>query len=73
MLAIWNPLSKTNVLVPDPPQDVHVERLAPGFNPVPEQVPQLTTGVIVMVREVPLHASINEMPIDASMSLPRMV
>lgn len=73
VLAIWKPLSKTNVLAPDPPQDVQVDRLAPGFNPVPEQVPQLTTGVMLIVCEVPLHASMKEMFMDAVMSFPRVL
>ena len=72
VLAIWKPLSSTKVRAPDPPQAVHVERFAPGLSPEPEQDEQLTTGVTLIVREVPLHASMNEMPTEASMSLPRM-
>ena len=72
VLAIWKPLSSTKVRVPDPPHAVHVDRLAPAFKPEPEQVEQLTTGVMLTVREVPLQASMNEIPTEASMSLPRM-
>ena len=72
VLAIWKPLSRTKVRVPEPPQVPHVERLAPGFNPVPEHVEQLTIGWMLTVREVPLQASMNETPTLASTSLPRM-
>ena len=65
VLATWNPLSRTNVRVPDPPHEEQVDRFAPAFNPLPEHVPHFTTGVMSIVREVPLQASMNEIPIDA--------
>ena len=70
VLAIWNPLSITNVRVPDPPQVVHADRLAPDLSPVPEHVEQLTTGVTLTVRDVPLHASRKEIPMVVCKLLP---
>lgn len=70
VLAIWNPLSITKVRVPDPPQVVHADRLAPFFNPVLEHVPQSTTGVMLIFRTAPLQASKKVTPTLASMSSP---
>lgn len=73
VLAIWNPLSITNVRVPDPPHVPQVDRLAPFFIPLPEHVPQVWTGVILIFRTAPLQASMKLTLSDASMSLPRML
>ena len=70
MLAIRNPLSTTNVLVPVPLQAEHRVRLIPGFNPVPVHGEQSTTGVTSIVFLVPLHASMKEIPTVASRSDP---
>jgi hypothetical protein len=71
VLAIWKPLSMTKVLVPEPPQLVHTDRLAPGFRPLPEQVPQSTIGDKLTFRVVPLQASKKLTPMVASRSAPR--
>lgn len=47
----------TKVLVPEPPQVEHEDLFAPGFRPLPEQEEQFTTGVMLIVRLVPLAAS----------------
>ena len=70
MLAIRNPLSTTNVLVPVPLQVEHLVRLIPGFSPVPVQGEQSTTGVTSIVFLMPLHASMKEIPMVASRSDP---
>jgi hypothetical protein len=70
VLAIRNPLSTTNVLVPDPLQAEHLVRLIPCFRPVPVQDEQSTTGVTSTVFLVPLHASMKEIPMVASRSDP---
>jgi len=70
VLAIRNPLSTTNVLVPVPLQAEHLVRLIPGFRPVPAHGEQSTTGVTSTVFLVPLHASMNEIPMVASRSDP---
>lgn len=57
VLAIWKPPSITKVRWPDPPQAVHVNRLAPFFIPLPEHVGQLTIGVTLTFLLVPLAAS----------------
>lgn len=73
MLAIRNPLSTTNVLVPVPLQAEHLVRLIPGFKPVPVHGEQSTTGVTLIVFLVPLHASMKEIPMVASRSDPLML
>lgn len=73
VLAIWNPLSMTYVRVPEPPQAVHVVRFAPAFKPLPEQVPQSVTGLMLTFFVVPLQASINEIFIVCSRFAPRSI
>jgi len=53
VLAIRNPLSTTNVLVPVPLQAERLVRLIPGFRPAPMY------GVTSVVFLVPLHESTN--------------
>lgn len=60
VLAIWNPLSMTNVRVPEPPQVAHGVLLAPCFSPLPEQGLQSVTGCMLTDFVVPLHASMKE-------------
>ena len=60
----------TKVRVPVPPQVVHVERLAPGRKPLPEQVLQSTIGDTFTLRVVPLQASKKLIPIVVSRSAP---
>jgi hypothetical protein len=71
VLAIWNPLSMTNVRVPDPPQSPHVDLFEPALRPLPEQALQSTTGEMLTLRVVPLHASRKFTVTVASRSAPR--
>ena len=71
VLAIWKPLSITNVLVPAPPQLEQVLRFTPVFSPLPEQEVQLIKGFMITVRVVPFAASIKLTPILTAKSSPR--
>lgn len=71
VLAIWNPLSMTNVRVPVPWHELQVARFAPRLRPVPLHVEQVETGLMFTVRTVPLQASIKVTLTRASISAPR--
>lgn len=71
VVCIWNPLSITYDLVPCPPQLPHVERAEPFLRPIPEHVSHCTIGVMLIVREVPLQASMKLISMVVSTWAPR--